>query len=336
MVLIIGGWGSRGRRVHATYLFFYYTFVSSVVVILALILLLFNFGVVTFYFLCFGVIGLDYICIFILLLLFVGFMAKIPCFPVHIWLPEAHVEAPSFWSVVLASVLLKLGFYGLVRSVLVVPGSVIFFCLKPLLKMVFLVSLLYCSVVAVCQVDLKKIVAYSSVVHMNFALMGFVATFVGFIGSIFLMMSHGLISGALFFLVGFLYDRFGTRNLLYFGGLLQHLPVFSVFFFIFVFSNMGLPGTSGFVGEFLVFISLVPSFHVVSILLISLIMSAVFCLLLLVRVVFFQLTAFFIYNLIDLRLFEFLILIVFMFYICYNFVKLYQYFLFSNRLPWGA
>ena len=175
------------------------------------------------------IIIIGFLCAFFIF----GFLSKIPSFPVYSWLPEAHVEAPTVGSVILAGVLLKLSYYGLYKFFFLSSGTEAFFLLKPFISLFFIISTIYGSLSAICQVDLKKIVAYSSIVHMNFAMLGLAQSFDGISGSLFLMISHGLISSALFFSVGFLYDRFGTRNIVYYGGLVQYMPVFSSLFLCF-------------------------------------------------------------------------------------------------------
>ena len=177
-------------------------------------------------------------------------------FPFHIWLPEAHVEAPTSGSILLSGILLKLGTYGFIRFLIpLFPYSFKFF--TPLLLLICTISIIYGSLSTVRQIDLKKIIAYSSIVHMNFAIIGlFSNTIEGLQGSLFFMISHGIISSALFFLIGMLYDRYNTRVIFYYGGLVQVMPIFSIIFMLFSLSNMGFPGTSGFIGEILVLISI--------------------------------------------------------------------------------
>lgn len=175
-------------------------------------------------------------------------------FPFHIWLPEAHVQAPTEGSVILASLLLKLGGYGFLRVLIpMFPKAVVFF--SPIFFLLGICGVVYCSLTSIVQVDLKKLVAYSSVAHMSMVVLGlFSLTHQGLQGALFLMLAHGISSSALFFLVGFLYDRHHTRSIYYYGGLVQPMPVFVLFFMIFLFANVSFPGTANFVGELLLFV----------------------------------------------------------------------------------
>lgn len=194
-------------------------------------------------------------------------------------MPEAHVEAPTSGSILLAGILLKLGTYGFIRFLITLfPYANTFF--TPLVIVICLFGVIYGSFGTIRQVDLKKIIAYSSVVHMNFAIIGlFSKNLEGVQGSFFLMISHGIISGALFLCIGILYDRYHTRILYYYGGLVNVMPIFSIIFLVFILSNMGFPGTSGFVGEILVLISFFSFNYKISILLAtSMVFSAVYSL----------------------------------------------------------
>jgi len=186
------------------------------------------------------------------LLFFLSFAFKIPLFPFHIWLPEAHVEAPTVGSVILAGILLKLGVYGFIRFSLVFCMSASFYFL-PLIALLSILGALYGSFVAIRQTDLKRIIAYSSVAHMNLVLLGLCSfTYVGISGALLQSLSHGFVSAALFFLIGILYNRYHSRLLHYYSGLVHVMPLYVYFFFFFTFANIALPLSSSFIGEFLI------------------------------------------------------------------------------------
>lgn len=257
MFFIIGFWGSRGRRIHAVYLFFFYTMLGSFVLLFCLFVIYQIYGTLEFS----HFFNYNYLSRFeqqiLAILIFIGFSIKIPMYPLHLWLPEAHVEAPTVGSVILAGILLKLGGYGMLRVLLPVCNEVID-SLKGFFISIALISIILGAIAAARQIDLKKMIAYSSVVHMNIGILGlFVEHNTGIIAFLFLMISHGLISSGLFFGVGMLYDRLHTKNVLYLGGLNRLMPKFSVLFFLLVLANMSIPGTSNFVGEICVFFSLI-------------------------------------------------------------------------------
>jgi len=215
--------------------------------------------------------------IFLWCLFFVAFAVKIPIYPVYTWLPEAHVEAPTGGSIILAGVLLKLGLYGLIRIIIpLFPFGNMYY--SPLVMTIAFVSIIYVSFITILQIDLKKIIAYSSIIHMNFSVLGlFSNNIYGIEGCIFSMLSHGLISSMLFYCIGILYDRFKVRNILYYALITQIMPLFSFYFFFAIISNMGVPGTSSFIGEFLLLLSL--SYRSVALLLIiafSLFLSTIY------------------------------------------------------------
>ena len=253
MFIIIGIWGSRQRKIHAAYQFFFYTLFGSIIMLIGIIVIYFHTGSTDVQILSQTYFS-EYRQIFLWLAFFCSFAVKVPMLPVHIWLPEAHVEAPTAGSVILAGVLLKLGTYGMVRFMIpMFPYAMAYF--TPLVFTMCVIAIIYSSTTTIRQIDLKKIIAYSSVAHMNFALLGlFTNNSVGIEGSLYLMLGHGVVSSALFLCIGILYDRYHTRNILYYGGLVQTMPLFSVFFLIFTLANIGLPGTVNFVGEFLVLV----------------------------------------------------------------------------------
>lgn len=256
MFLLIGVWGSRERKISAAYQFFLYTLFGSLFMLIAIFFIYSHYGTTDFRVFTFFSITI-YRQLLLWLLLFFAIAVKVPMFPVHIWLPEAHVEAPTVGSIILAGVLLKLGLFALFKFVF--PGfavsSVVY---VPLVLAIALVGIIYASCSTLAQIDMKKLVAYSSVAHMNFAVLGmFSFNFYGLVGSILLMLGHGLVSSGLFLCVGSLYDRYKTRLFLYYGGLIRLMPAFSLFFFTLVLANMSFPGTFNFVGELLIFFGLI-------------------------------------------------------------------------------
>lgn len=248
-------WGSRERRIRASYLISIYTLLGSIFMFFNLVYLYSKTGT-TDYELLLTLIFNEEDQKFLWITFFISFAAKIPLFPLHIWLPEAHVEAPTLGSVLLAVLLLKLGTYGLIRfSLPLFPEGTLFFA--PLVSTFAVMGVLYTCLTAIRQIDLKKIIAYSSIGHMNVVLLGIMAgTIEGLQGAIFQMLSHGVVSGALFFAVGTIYERYSVRSLKYFGGLTYFYPIFAIVFLIFSMANISFPLTSSFVGEFLIFMGL--------------------------------------------------------------------------------
>lgn len=248
--LIIGIWGSRTRKIKAAYYFFIYTLVGSLIILTGIIYIYSAVGT-TIYFSLFNYHFTFTEEKWLWLSFFISFAIKVPIFPFHIWLPEAHVEAPTTGSVILAGILLKLGVYGFVRySICLFPKASIYFA--PFVSTLGLVGILYASFIAVRQKDLKKIVAYTSIAHINLVVIGiFSFTAPGLHGCLIQSLSHGLVSAALFLLIGILYNRHRSRLYLHYTGLAHIIPLFSFFFLFFTFANIGLPGTSSFIGEFL-------------------------------------------------------------------------------------
>ena len=254
MFLIIGIWGGE-RRVYSTFKFFLYTLAGSVFMLLAIIYIFITAGTTDVSYL------LDYNFtrneqIVLWLAFFASFMVKIPMWPFHTWLPDAHVEAPTAGSVILAGVLLKMAGYGFIRfSIGFFPEASELFA--PLIFTLSIVAIIVTSLIALVQEDMKKLIAYSSVAHMGFVTLGiFTFTVQGIEGSIIQMISHGIVSAALFLCVGVVYDRLHTREISRYGGLVSKMPMYAFTFMIFILASLGLPGTSGFVGEFLVLLSI--------------------------------------------------------------------------------
>jgi NADH-quinone oxidoreductase subunit M len=289
MFLIIGIWGGK-NRLYASFKFFLYTLLGSLLLLIALIYMYSVSGTT-------DIVALQQfpfsreVQTWLWLAFFASFSVKLPMWPVHTWLPDAHVEAPTAGSVVLAAVLLKMGGYGFLRfSLPMFPDASLLF--QPLMFALSVIAIIYASLVAFRQTDMKKLVAYSSVAHMGFVTLGiFSFTETGIQGAIFQMISHGIISGALFFCVGVIYDRMHTREISFYGGLVHRMPVYAALFMLFSMANVGLPGTSGFVGEILTMVGgFQASTWAAAVAAVGVILSAVYMLTLYRRTVFGEMT----------------------------------------------
>ena len=255
MFLIIGVWGGP-RRVYAAFKFFLYTLLGSVLMLLAIMVMYFQAGTTDIPAMMQQGLFPAGMQTWLWLAFFASFAVKVPMWPVHTWLPDAHVEAPTAGSVILAGVLLKFGGYGFLRFCLpMFPEASIQF--TPFIFTLSIIAIIYTSLVALAQEDMKKLIAYSSVAHMGFVTVGtFTLTLQGIEGAIFQMLSHGIVSAALFLIVGVVYDRMHSRLIASYGGLVHRMPQYSLVFMIFMLASVGLPGTSGFVGEILVLVGI--------------------------------------------------------------------------------
>lgn len=292
MFLLIGIWGSRKRRIKATYMLFIYTALGSLLLLVSIIFFYYTIGstdVRVLYLINFPFSVEKVLFVFI----FISFCIKTPMFPFHIWLPEAHVEASTTGSMILAGILLKLGTYGMIRFLLpLFPDSIEYFSL--LVILLSLVGMVIVSFIILSQIDLKKIIAYASVAHMATAVVGlFTNTVNGYIGSILMVIGHGFVAAGLFFCIGALYARYHTRLITYYSNLVQKMPLFTILFCILTFMNIGFPGTVGFASEFLVMSSLEQTYSVtLSLFFIAFLVTVVYSIWLFNRICFMEDTTF--------------------------------------------
>ncbi len=314
MYLIIGIWGGP-KKVYAAFKFFLYTLLGSLLALVSIVYLYLeanSFSLQDWY-----VLPLDLRSqILIFLSFFLAFAVKIPMWPVHTWLPDAHVEAPTGGSIVLAAIMLKLGGYGFLRlSLPIAPDAAQF--LAPLIIGLSLIAISYIGLVALIQTDMKRLIAYSSVAHMGFVTLGiFLFTSLGVHGGIFQMISHGFISGALFFCIGVLYDRLHSREISDYGGVVSKMPIFSAFFVFFAMANCGLPSTSGFVGEFFVIISALEKNFIIGILsALTLVIGAAYSLFLVKKIIFGKIVNVDVSSLKDINFREFSLLFIFLVFV---------------------
>lgn len=312
LYLLIGFWGSRERKVRAANMLFFYTIVTSLLLLLGILYVCIKFNTSNFFLLsdlcsCFLSLSEQYT---LWLLFFFSFASKIPMFPFHVWLPEAHVEAPTIGSVLLAGILLKIGVYGFIRFNL----NMLPFCseyFSPIIFIFCIIGIIYASLTAIRQTDIKRIIAYSSIAHMNLVVIGlFGFEIIPLQGAIFQSISHGFVSGSLFFLIGFLYSRYHSRLVYYYSGLVQFMPLFCIFFLFFTLSNIAVPGTSSFIGEFLLLLGLFNTNIFFCVLAgTSVILSGAYSLWLYNRIAFGNIKNYFLNKFIDLTFKEFFLLL---------------------------
>jgi NADH-quinone oxidoreductase subunit M len=306
MYVIIGIWGSRQRKILANYYFFLYTLLGSILLLVGIVYIFDQIGTADYtVLLVFSFSKFEQLILW--LLLFISFSSKIPMVPLHLWLPEAHVEAPTAGSIILAGLLLKLGVYGFIRfSITLFPIASFYF--TPLVYSLAIIGVIYGSLTAIRQSDLKKIIAYTSIAHMNLVVLGiFSCNTVGFQGAVYQSINHGFISSGLFILIGSIYDRYRTRVINYYSGLAAVMPLFTLLFLFFNIANIGFPGTGNFLGELLIFIGLFKINNMLTLFsALSLIISAVYTLWLFNRISFGNLKIQYLVGFIDINTREFI------------------------------
>jgi proton-translocating NADH-quinone oxidoreductase chain M len=314
MYLLIGIWGSQKNKIFAAYQLFLYTLLGSFFFLICIIIIYNIYGTGNIFFLKSQQMSFELESL-LFLLFFVSFSVKIPIFPFHLWLPKAHVEAPTTGSVLLAGVLLKLGSYAFIRfSLFLFPNASLYFA--PLVMSLAMISIIFASFSTVRQIDLKRIIAYSSISHMNFLVAGiFSNNLQGISGSLLLQIAHGLSSSALFICIGILYERYHTRNIYYYRGISSVMPLFSLMFFVFNLANLGFPGTVNFVSEFLLVVGIFNYSIIFGLLsLIGIFYSVIYSMVLITRVLYGQFTSNIIYYS-DLSRREFYILLKLFFFV---------------------
>ena len=259
--LLIGLYGSRIRKIHAAYLLFFYTVCGSIWMLVSIIYIYLHTGTTNIQLLW----SVEYTNItehLLWLSFFISFSVKVPTFPLHIWLPEAHVESPTEASVILAAILLKIGLYGFLKFLIPMFPYVTFYY-SNLIILLNILSMIYTALMTLRQIDIKRIIAYSSIGHMNICMIG-IASFdiSSIVGSLLIMVGHAFISGGLFFLVGMLYDRYKTKIIYYYSGIAIHMPIYSSILFFFILSNISMPFTSNFIGELLILYKVITDCHI--------------------------------------------------------------------------
>jgi len=310
MFIYIGLYGSRSRKVLAYFLLMIYTLITALLVLLAILFIIKHVGSADMIAICNTSFSYSHQQL-LFIPFFLAFAAKIPIFPLHIWLPEAHVEAPTIGSVILAAILLKIGVYGLIRFNLgFFPDASLYY--TPIIYSLCSLGVIYGSLAAVRQIDLKRIVAYSSVAHMNLIVIGiFSFNFLALEGALLQSISHGFVAGALFFLIGILYSRYHTRSIFYYGGLVQVMPLFSFYFLFFTMANIALPGTSSFIGEFLILLGcFVSNYFITFIIVCSVVLGGSYSLWLCNRILYGNIKYLFLSKFFDLTSKEFFILFI--------------------------
>lgn len=307
MFFIIGIWGSRERKIRAGFFFFIYTLLGSVLMLLSILYLYYQIGS-TDYETLLTVHITEQEQKFLWLAFFFSFAVKVPMVPVHVWLPEAHVEAPTAGSVILAGILLKLGTYGLLRfSFPLFPEACFYF--TPLVYSISVIGIIYTSLTAIRQTDFKRIIAYTSVAHMNLVIVGlFSFNSISIEGAILQSLSHGFVASALFIIIGVVYERHHTRMVKYYGGLVHTMPIYVTIFLFFTMANIGLPGTGSFVGEFLILTGSFLTNNTIAVLSATgMVLGGCYALWLFNRISYGNLKTHYLKNFIDINLREFLI-----------------------------